>query len=228
MAIPLTPTSGSSPETPASAPSLLLRFSRTERAIHWTYAVFFVLLLATGLTMELPFLSVLVPDRFILRQVHFASAFFLVAGPALIALFGDRRAVAATARELDQWDDDERRWFSDVWNGFGTSAARFNAGQKANAVFTVGATILFVVSGVIMLTNVYGRLLPLWLVSNAAFVHDTLTWLVLFVWLGHLYLALVYPATRPALRGMLTGFVRSSWAREHHPKWYEKVTGKRE
>lgn len=203
------------------------RFSGTERAVHWTYAVFFVLLLGTGLVMELPFLSVLVPDRFVLRQVHFASAFFLVVGPGLVALLGDRRAVVATAREFDQWDEDERRWFSDVWNGFGTQAGRFNAGQKANAVFTVGATILFVVSGVIMLTNVYGRLLPLWLVSNAAFVHDTLTWVVFLVWLGHLFLALVYPATRPALRGMLTGSVSGPWAKKHHPRWYEKVTGRR-
>jgi len=186
-----------------------------------------VLLLGTGLIMELPFLSVLVPDRYVLRQLHFASAFFLVVGPGLVALFGDRRTVTATAREFDQWDEDERRWFSDVWNGFGTSAARFNAGQKANAVFTVGATILFVLTGVIMLTNIYGRLFPLWIVSNAAFVHDTLTWFVLVVWMGHLFLALVYPATRPALRGMVTGFVRASWAREHHPKWYEKVTGTR-
>lgn len=226
MAILPTPTSGSSAES-APDPRLVPRFSGTERAVHWTYAVFFVLLLVTGLIMELPFLSVLVPDRFVLRQVHFASAFFLVAGPGLVALLGDRRAVAATAREFDQWDDDERRWFSDVWNGFGTRAGRFNAGQKANAVFTVGATILFVVSGVIILTNVYGRLLPLWLVSNAAFVHDTLTWVVLLVWIGHLFLALVYPATRPALRGMLTGFVSGSWAREYHPTWYEKVTGRR-
>ena len=41
--------------------------------------------------------------------------------------------------------------------------------------------------------------------------------LVLLV--GHLYLALIHPATRHALRGMTVGTVREDWARRHHAKW---------
>ena len=41
--------------------------------------------------------------------------------------------------------------------------------------------------------------------------------LVLLV--GHLYLAVIHPATRHALRGMVVGTVREEWAREHHPRW---------
>jgi Tfp pilus assembly protein PilF len=37
--------------------------------------------------------------------------------------------------------------------------------------------------------------------------------------LGHLWLALIWPATRPALRGITLGSVRRDWAAEHHPKW---------
>lgn len=36
---------------------------------------------------------------------------------------------------------------------------------------------------------------------------------------GHLYMALVNRATRPALRGMLTGEVDRAWAREHYSLW---------
>ena len=36
---------------------------------------------------------------------------------------------------------------------------------------------------------------------------------------GHLYLAVIHPKTRHALRGMTFGSVREDWAREHHPKW---------
>ena len=39
--------------------------------------------------------------------------------------------------------------------------------------------------------------------------------------LGHLYLALIYPSTRHALRGMTTGSVRRDWAWQHHRKWIE-------
>lgn len=208
--------------------ALIRRFSDTERAVHWTYAICFLLLMATGLIMELPFLSVLVPNRDVIRQLHYAAAFFFVVGPPLVALLGDRQTIAGAAAEIDVWDDDDRNWIGDIWNGFSTRAGRFNAGQKLNAIFTVGAFVLFVVTGLIMLSNVFGRLFPLWLVSNAIFVHDSLTWFALAAWFGHVFLACVYPPTRPALRGMLTGLVRRSWAREHHPKWYEAVTGERE
>jgi cytochrome b subunit of formate dehydrogenase len=40
--------------------------------------------------------------------------------------------------------------------------------------------------------------------------------------LGHLYLALIYPATRESLRGITTGSVRRSWARQHHRKWVDE------
>jgi cytochrome b subunit of formate dehydrogenase len=36
---------------------------------------------------------------------------------------------------------------------------------------------------------------------------------------GHLYMAIVNPGTRPALRGMLTGRVDRNWARAHHAEW---------
>ena len=40
---------------------------------------------------------------------------------------------------------------------------------------------------------------------------------------GHLYFALIHPATRHALRGMTTGDVREDWARKHHAKWVREV-----
>ena len=40
---------------------------------------------------------------------------------------------------------------------------------------------------------------------------------------GHLYLTLVYPATRHALNGMTRGWVREDWARRHHAKWVEEI-----
>ena len=41
--------------------------------------------------------------------------------------------------------------------------------------------------------------------------------------LAHLYLALLHPATRESLRGMVLGRVRRDWAREHHPAWVDEV-----
>ena len=36
---------------------------------------------------------------------------------------------------------------------------------------------------------------------------------------AHLFMAIVNPATRPALAGMAFGRVRRSWAAEHHQAW---------
>jgi hypothetical protein len=36
---------------------------------------------------------------------------------------------------------------------------------------------------------------------------------------GHLYLSLIHPATRHALRGIMRGTVDAEWARRHHPPW---------
>ena len=35
----------------------------------------------------------------------------------------------------------------------------------------------------------------------------------------HVYLAVIHPATRPALRGMTLGSVRRDWAEHHHADW---------
>ncbi len=40
-----------------------------------------------------------------------------------------------------------------------------------------------------------------------------------FLFLGHLYLSLIHPATRHALNGMTRGWVDAEWARAHHSKW---------
>jgi formate dehydrogenase subunit gamma len=68
--------------------------------------------------------------------------------------------------------------------------------------------------------------LLLWGEANTSFrfagtilLHDGLTVTATLLVLGHLYLALVHPRTRPALRGMVRGSVGIDWARDHHSKW---------
>jgi len=36
---------------------------------------------------------------------------------------------------------------------------------------------------------------------------------------GHLYMAVLNPGTRHALRGITTGRVDAEWAAHHHPAW---------
>ena len=54
-------------------------------------------------------------------------------------------------------------------------------------------------------------------------VHDWVMWISLVLLVGHLYLAVIHPATRHALRGMTLGSVRYDWAEQHHPKWVRRA-----
>ena len=42
---------------------------------------------------------------------------------------------------------------------------------------------------------------------------------------GHVYMAVLNPATRHALRGMTLGHIDRDWAEHHHPRWDALVEG---
>jgi formate dehydrogenase subunit gamma len=50
-------------------------------------------------------------------------------------------------------------------------------------------------------------------------LHDGLMYVSLALLVGHLYLAVIHPATRHALRGITVGTVSEEWAEKHHAKW---------
>jgi formate dehydrogenase subunit gamma len=213
------------PARPRQIDGDLPRFTRTERAVHWTHAVSFLILLATGSALVIPAVGKLVGHHLTVLQIHLYTAIFYVGGPLPWVLFGDRRSLRRDVRAIDQWDDDDVEWLRMsvgriLSDELLPPQGRFNAGQKINAIFTAAATLGFAVTGVIMWQTAR---FPTWLVQNAVLVHDTLAWTSALLWAGHVYLAAVAPSTRPGLRGMLTGSVSRSWARRHHEKWVEEM-----
>jgi formate dehydrogenase subunit gamma len=189
------------------------RFSRTERALHWGNALGFFVLLASGLVLYLPSLAVVVGRRPLVKDIHFWSGIGWVAMLALIVLLGDRRGLARTARELDGFDRDDVRWLT------GRKPApqgRFNAGQKLNTALTAAFTVLFLVSGVLLWL---GERNTEFRFASTVLLHDGLMYVSLVLLVGHLYLAVLHPATRHALRGITLGTVDEEWAAKHHAKW---------
>ena len=187
------------------------RFSRTERLLHWVNAVGFFYLLATGLILYLPRLSVLVSRRQTIQYIHFWGGVAWLGALAAVVVLGGRRLLK-TARELDSFDEDDRRWLRRQRAPQG----RFNAGQKINAALTAAFTILFGVSGLLLW---FGEQDTRYRFASTVILHDGLMYVSLALLVGHLYLALIHPATRHALRGMTLGDVRVEWALQHHAKW---------
>jgi formate dehydrogenase gamma subunit len=193
---------------------LVRRFTRTERALHWVLALGFFALLASGLILYLPELSVLVARRRLIKTLHVYAGIGWLFALALVILVGDRRSLLATVRELDRFDEHDRRWLRHRPSRPG----RFNAGQKLNAAVTAAFVVLFAVSGFLLW---YGERNTRFRVAGTILLHDGLMYVALVLLAGHLYLVLIRPATRHSLRGMTTGYVRADWARRRHPRWLD-------
>jgi len=189
------------------------RFSKTERTFHWVNAFFFFLLLASGLVLYLPSLEVAVGRRSLVKDVHFWTGVGWLPALALVALLGDRRGLLRTARDLDEYDGDDLRFLAGR-----TSApqGRFNAGQKVNAALTAAFAVLFLVSGLLLWFGERDTRLRF---ASTVVLHDGLFFAATALLVGHLYLAVIHPATRHALRGMTLGTVSADWAQRHHAKW---------
>jgi formate dehydrogenase subunit gamma len=188
------------------------RFGRTERALHWVHASAFLVLLATGLVLYVPRLSEAVGRRPQVKAVHLYTAIGWAVAVALVVALGDRAALRRTARELDLFDEDDRLWLRRIPRPQG----RFNAGQKLNAALTAAFAFLFAVSGILLWAGERDHAFRF---ASTILLHDGLMYASLVLLAGHLYLALIYPATRHALRGITVGEVREDWARQHHAKW---------
>ena len=188
------------------------RFSRTERALHWVHASAFFVLLGSGLVLYLPSLAELVGRRPLLKAIHVYTAVAWIAALALVVAVGDRRALRRTLRELDVFDADDRAWLRKR----AAPQGRFNAGQKLNAIVTAAFAVLFAVTGFFLWLGERDTRFRL---PNALLVHDWLMLASLALLVGHLYLAVLAPATRHSLNGMTRGWVREDWARRHHAKW---------
>jgi formate dehydrogenase subunit gamma len=196
------------------------RFDGTERLFHWAFAIPFLLTMATGLGLYFPELAKLAGNRELVRDLHRFTGLATVLLPLLVLVFGDRRQLRRDVRDVDLWSDDDRRWFRAwVWRKVGgrdrlPAQGRFNAGQKFNAVLTAGCVLWLAVTGLVIYPGVHP---PFWLVANSRNLHN-LAWIVLTpAVIGHVYLAAIYPPTRPGLGGIISGRVPLAWLREHHP-----------
>jgi formate dehydrogenase subunit gamma len=195
----------------------VLRFTRTERTLHWVHAAAFGILLGSGLCLYLPALSEAVGRRGLFKTIHVYTAAGWLVALALIVLAGDRRALRATWREVELFDADDRAWLRNP----SLPSGRLNAGQKLNTVATAAFAILFTVTGALLW---YGERDTRFRFNSTLLIHDWLMYVSVLLVLGHVYMALRY---RHSLVGITRGWVREDWARRHHPRWDARAHDRR-
>ncbi len=202
-------------------PPRVPRFCRTTRWFHWTFALSFLCLAATGaLLLGRAELGIGAPDVATLIEIHEITAVVFLTAPWLVGLSGDRRAWLADLAEAARFGRDDLIWLARQPRALLGKAElppqhKLNAGQKLNALAVAAISGAMTVSG-IHLWNEPGSFFAL-LVHVGGF----LAWLPAIA--VHLFMALVNPSTRPALRAMLFGDIDRAWAAQHHARWLETV-----
>lgn len=203
---------------------LIERFTPTERMVHWTVAISFVILMLSGLTMMFG-KFVLMPIightlfgylTYALKTVHnFVGPLFSI---SLIVMFityvRDNFPIAA-----------DIKWLFTLGGAIGKGhphAGRFNAGEK---LWFWGGVVLM---GIIVSASgfVLNRIVPSLdytraMMQVANIVHIVAAVLVMAAALGHIYLGTI--GMEGAYRAMRDGYVDDEWAVEHHDLWYDDI-----
>ncbi|MBK9740341.1 MAG: cytochrome b/b6 domain-containing protein [Actinobacteria bacterium] len=199
-------------ETAATLP----RFSPGERWAHRSIGILTGILLVTAALLYVPMLGGLVGNRQVVRVIHEIAGFALPI-PILFALFS--RAFRDDAGRLNRFRPSDWEWLRSRDRRSGRiRVGKFNAGQKLNAAFTLGAIIVMFVTGAMMF---FSSRFPDAIRTGATFVHDWLAIAVLIVVVGHIYMAYNDATAR---LGMRTGAVPSWWAEREHAAWADELS----
>jgi formate dehydrogenase subunit gamma len=200
--------------TPQPEARRVRRFSRTQRLVHRTTGWLMLLCVASAACLYVPPLAQLVGRRHLMVIVHEWSGILLPA-PFLLALTST--AFRTDLRKLNRFAPYDREWLRTIRHSAPSNALRpagkFNAGQKIYAGLIAGTVPVMLLTGLLMW---FTGLRPLVSRTSAIFVHDWLALAVGAVLIGHIAMAWSDPHAR---RGMRTGYVGRSWARQEHPLW---------
>jgi formate dehydrogenase subunit gamma len=203
------------PPARTAPPSTLHRFSRVERAVHWTLAVLMIICILTAAVLYNGSLAIRVGHRHLVELVHVYSGFALPV-PMLLGLISV--AYRADLHRLARFTPSDWRWLRSDKRRDGTiRVGKFNAGQKLNASVTGGAVLVLLGTGIIMYFPSLTRLT--WR-TGATFVHDWFALGLGLLVLGHITYAM---RDREARRGMRTGRVSATWAQSQHAAWADEI-----
>jgi formate dehydrogenase subunit gamma len=196
----------------------LTRFSRAERAVHWTLAVLMAVCIATAAILYNGFLGVPIGHRRVVELVHVYSGLALPL-PLLAGL--GFTAYRADLSLLNRFRPADWAWLRSRGRRDGTiRVGKFNAGQKLNAALTAGSILALLASGLLMYFPDVARLS--WR-TGATLVHDWFALGLGLVVVGHIVEAVHDPEAR---RGMRTGRVSRAWALKEHRDWVDGTARK--
>ena len=203
--------------------SEVLRFLKSERALHWAIAVPFVVCWTTALVLVLVYNpDPLRPYRDIFSWIHRISGAALIVLPALALLFGrkEHKIHLQNVRTAVGWSLNDLKWLALMMPAAVSKRivlpeqGKFNAAEKINFIMVMMSVPLLITSGLLVWMGNWAW--AAWLVHALTAILATPTML------GHIYMATINPETRVGIKGMITGYVDRHWAKHHYAIWYRE------
>ncbi len=201
----------------------ILRFQRSERLLHWSIAIPFMVCYTSAAILMLFFnLHSEGIARGIFSWTHRIAGACLMVLPGLILLTNlkDARIHLYNIRQGWVWALSDVKWLLLM----GPAAVirritlpeqgKFNAAEKLNFMMVMSTYPFFIATGLI-----------LWMPGIAFYswiLHVGLAAVATPLMFGHIFMALVNPGTRVGLSGMLSGYVDRQWAKHHYRRWYRE------
>lgn len=198
------------------------RYNASERVIHWTVAITFILLAASGLAFFHPafwFLTSLLGGGTWSRILHP----FL--GIVMFLFFAVMAVKYWKENVIKPYDREWGKRLSDVINNRDDNLPeidKYNIGQKQLFWVMVATMGLLLVSGVVLWRDTVFAF-PVTVVRISAVVHAAASFVLILGIIVHIYSAIFW--VKGSLRAMTRGTVTHAWAKHHHPLWYRRITG---
>lgn len=207
----------------------VVRFSGTERFLHFVYLIAFLTLSGTGVVLYLPQLRgyTLGEAGELSRLIHRFAAIIMMATPVLYLLFNPR-GFGQSLRWIFRWGKADWQWLRPglkfYWTGSRIGIppqGKFNTGQKLHALLQVTCFAIFVITGLIMW--VWAQEISPSIFRLSVILHD-LAFLASFGgFLLHFYLAAIHPLTRRHIGAMVEGTIPEADAKEMYPVWFKEI-----
>jgi formate dehydrogenase subunit gamma len=212
----------------------ILRFRLSERLLHWAIAVPFLICFSTALVLVFYYNPLPTrPYRALVSLVHRVSGLCLIGLPPLVLLLGirDLRTHWENVKEGWIWSFGDVKWLLLMPFAMLSKRVRlpeegkFNAGEKLNFMWVMASWPLYGVTGaLIWMGDDVERLIgvPLRLGVLPWIVHFSLAAVSTVLMSGHVFMAVVNPASRVGLSGMFGGYVSRHWASHHYRRWFKE------
>ncbi len=179
-------------------------FRRMERVSHYDLLVSYLTLMVTGILINHWGEGLPQDLRLIFGIVHRVFAVGLVLAP-IIFILGDWRHFRMAVTKAFTWSHDDSTWFRQTWTwlkSFGKEGAlkrgAYNPGQRLWYLYIPVVLIIFAVTGSMkwMGADVVGKTA----VDVATLIHVTFAVITDILLVLHIYLKLVWPVLRDAIR----------------------------